>query len=118
MKIDGQNLSMIRGDSETLTISCADPSGVPLPFGMNDTVYLTVKTSSGSETKCFQKSVGYTPAIPFINGKAVISITPNDTRGLAFGTYVYDIQWNKSDGSVITIVPKSKFTIEEEVTYE
>ena len=47
-----------------------------------------------------------------------IELSPIDTKNLRFKTYVYDIQWIKLDDSVVTIVPPSKFTILEEVTYE
>jgi len=44
---------------------------------------------------------------------------PADTKDLpAPLECVYDLQLSKADGSVITIIRPSKFTIEGEVTYE
>ena len=54
----------------------------------------------------------------FEDGNANIEITPNDTKDIPFKTYVYDIQLNRVDGTVNTIIPPSNFTIGGEVTYE
>ena len=37
---------------------------------------------------------------------------------MAFGEYVYDVQVTRGDGRVKTLVPKSRFTLEEEITHD
>lgn len=113
MKVRGTNLSMIRGDSESITISYDARNKEDILFEDGDTVYFTVKYSVRSETKVMQKII-----TQFDNGKAVIEILPEDTKHLPFRTFVYDIQLNRLDGTVTTIVPPSDFTVEGEVTYE
>ncbi|MCD8124274.1 MAG: hypothetical protein LUE23_04445 [Lachnospiraceae bacterium] len=42
-------------------------------------------------------------------------IDPEDTKDLAFGRYVYDIQLTKSTGEVDTFIPKGTLKLTEEV---
>lgn len=114
MIIKGNEISMIRGDSETIQVSCFDMNKEKIPFILGDRVYMTVKESVYTPEKIFQKLV-----VQFTEeGDAIIEIDPEDTKDLAFETYVYDVQFVKLDGKVTTIIPPSKFTILGEVTYE
>jgi len=51
MEINETNISMIRGDSETITVYCEDNNGAKVNFETGDTIYLTVKQSVNSERK-------------------------------------------------------------------
>ena len=113
MKIQGTNISMIRGDSEAIKVSCRNESGVDFPFTEGDIVYFTIKKSVYTEEKILQKIV-----TEFTDGVALINISPEDTRELKIGAYYYDIQLNRANGLVKTIIPPSRFTINAEVTYE
>jgi len=113
MKVKGKDITMIRGDSEVMTVSCVDTDGVAIPLVTGDIIYFTVKQSTGTLTKELQKVI-----TEFTDGKAIIEIIPSDTKLLNFRQYVYDIQLTKANGTVTTIIPSSKFTIEPEVTYE
>ena len=113
MEIQGTNISMIRGDSEVIKVSCRNESGVDFPFTEGDIVYFTVKRSPYTEEKILQKVV-----TEFTDGVALINISPEDTRELKTGAYYYDIQLNRANGQVKTIIPPSRFTINAEVTYE
>lgn len=114
MTVQGRNISMIRGDSESITVSCCDASGNQIPFSAGDTIYFTIKTSTGTDQKLMQKTVTQFTE----DGRAVIAILPEDTKNLGFRAYVYDVQWTKADGTVTTIIPPSSFTVGSEVTYE
>jgi hypothetical protein len=113
MKIQGTNICMIRGDTEAINVSCRDESGADVPFVEGDIVYFTVKRVTYTEEKTLQKIV-----TEFIDGAALITIFPNDTQELKTGVYYYDIQLNRANGQVKTIIPPSQFVINEEVTYE
>jgi hypothetical protein len=113
MKVSGKNISMTRGDSEAISLSCTDSSKVGIPLVTGDTIYFTVKVSASDEAKAFQKVV-----TAFDAGIAYIDIMPNDTKSMCFGSYVYDVQLTKANGTVTTIIPPSRFTLLEEVTYE
>jgi hypothetical protein len=113
MKVNGTDLAMIRGDSETIKVSCKDAQGVDVPLKDGDTLYFTVKSSVGTEKIEIQKVI-----TEFPDGIAYINISPDDTKSMNFRDYYYDIQLTRADGTVKTIIPPSKFTIKGEVTYE
>ena len=113
MKIQGTNISMIRGDTEAIKVSCRNESGVDFHFTEGDIIYFTVKRNTRTKEKILQKIV-----TEFTDGVALITIFPKDTRELKTGAYYYDIQLNRANGQVKTIIPPSRFTINPEVTYE
>lgn len=113
MQIQGTNISMIRGDTESITVSINDTEGNKIPLVDGDTIYLTVKQSITTEEKVLQKVIQ-----EFEDGEAIIEITPDNTKTLQFKNYIYDIQLSRADGTVSTIIPPSSFTIRGEVTYE
>lgn len=114
MTITGTNLSMVRGDSEALTIRLIEEDGITqVDFEQGDTVFFTMREALGDTITILQKVV-----VGFLDGEAIIDIQPADTGSLFFKTYVYDIQWTRADGQVKTIVPASDFTILAEVTYD
>jgi hypothetical protein len=113
MEIQGYNISMIRGDTETIKISCKDAQGVDVPLEDGDTLYFTVKSSVSTEKKEMQKVI-----TEFQDGIAYINILPDDTKLMRFGRYYYDIQLTRANGTVTTIIPPSNFTVKGEVTYE
>ena len=117
MRIDANNhIRMTRGDSETLTVTCEQR-----PFVEGDILELTMRESKTYPEKVLEKKVSI-----FEDGKAVIEadacavivFNPEDTSGLKFKEYVYDIQLTQADGTVTTIVKPAAFTIEFEVTYD
>mgnify|MGYP000872505127 FL=1 len=113
MEIQGYNISMIRGDTETIKVSCKDAQGVGVPLEDGDTLYFTVKQSVTTERKEMQKVI-----TEFPDGIAYINISHDDTKSMSFRSYYYDIQLTRADGTVKTIIPPSKFTVEGEVTYD
>jgi len=120
MRVNGTDIFMTRGDSETFRVSLYDQKAeekVNFVEGVH-TIYFTVKASTQTSTIVFQKIV-----TEFDDGEAVVHITPIDTRNLKYFAYVYDVQMNKEEtstfpGEVTTIIKPSKFVIEDEVTYE
>lgn len=113
MVISGYNISMIRGDSETINVSCKNDSGIKVHLVEGDMIYFTVKTSPNTEKKTLQKVV-----TEFVDGEAAIEIFPADTQSLNAGSYFYDIQLNRANGQVKTIIPPSRFAVKPEVTYD
>ena len=107
MTIKGKNISMVRGDSESITVRCEQQ-----PFTEGDTVTMTVRESTDSGVALRKDVTEFTDT-----GEAVIALFPEDTSVMEFGDYVYDIQLTRGDGTVTTLVTVSRFTLEEEVTY-
>ena len=109
MKVDGTNLSMTRGDSETITVFCEER-----PFQEGDVITFTVKKDVFTKEKILQKKITkFTEG-----GRAVIDICPEDTKEVPYGGYRYDVQLTTAKGTVTTIVKPSVFYVTEEVTWE
>lgn len=106
MYVNGTALAMVRGDSEHITIGLKDSS-----FVEGDVVELTVRSRPTSVEKSL-----YYKVTEFDGGEAKINIHPEDTSGLKFGVYAYDIQLTRGD-VVKTIVECSTFEILKEITY-
>ena len=113
MRVNRTDLAMTRGDSEAIKVTVKDSTGVAVSLVTGDTIYFTVKTGTDRTEKILQKVV-----TEFIDGEALVTIDPMDTKELKVRRYLYDVQLSKASGSVKTIVRPSAFSIESEVTYE
>lgn len=107
MIINGTDIYMTRGDSESVTVCCPER-----PFAEGDKVELTVRRYPGTGRVLLHKEV-----TAFPEGKAVILFAPEDTAHLPFCTASYDVQVSWADGTVKTIIPPSGFTVGKENTY-
>ena len=113
MKINGTDIYIIRGDSETFEFRLEDyETGEKINLIPGDLVYFTVKASTQTSNKLIHLLI-----TEFEDGEAKIHIRPQDTKPLKYHTYVYDVQIEKQ-GNVSTVIKPSKFVVEEEVTYE
>ena len=110
MQVNGNTITMINGDSEYMIVSFLDADGQLLELVTGDTVFLTLKKNVTDETAVLQKEI-----TEFIEGKAYIELLPEDTIYLS-GGYIYDVQVNKADGQVITVIKPSQLIIETGVT--
>lgn len=113
-----KDIYMRRGDTETIKVECEDVNEKPIPFEDGDKVVFTVKSHAYTYIEVIQKEVtDFTP-----DGKAIITILPEDTSDLKFREYTYDIQVVSRGGGIITIVPDNprdrlpKFVLKEEIT--
>lgn len=108
MTVNGINLSMTRGDTESITVSRADGE----PFVSGDTVEMTVRKRPESEKILYKKVTEFTE-----DGKAVIVLNSADTESIPFGGYGYDIQLTFADGTVSTIIKNGSIYFDKEYTY-
>lgn len=105
-RVVNNNISIIRGDSATFTLSITDANGDAYTLLDTDVVTMMVRSSPTSDA-----------VISKTFTDATLSIAPSDTSSLATGTYVYDVQIVHSDGWTDTIIPVHQFVIMPEVTY-
>jgi hypothetical protein len=118
MRINGTDIFITRGDSETFHVILHDQeTDETRPFIDGDVVYFTVKASTQTTNKIFQ-IIADDYEDDFEDGEAIIHIRPQDTKDLRYHQYVYDVQLVRQGGEVTTIITPSKFVVEEEVTYE
>ena len=105
-RIVNNNISIIRGDSATITLSVTDAEGNPYTIKSTDSITMMVRKTPTSEA-----------VISKTFTDATLSIAPADTSSLPCGNYVYDVQLVHEDGWTDTIIPVHQFTILPEVTY-
>ena len=98
-------ISLTKGDNASFKVNIMEANGQIRQLFDDDVITLTVRKTANSDI-AFTKTAE--------NG--VINIVPNDTKSLAAGTYVYDIQITTFGGNVYTIIPISYFEIGQEVT--
>lgn len=109
MTINGNDIRMIRGDTEQLVVTCQLSDGTERPFEEGDVVAFTVAWPLGETV--LQKTV-----TSFVEGAAEILIAHEDTNELIPAEYAYDVQLTARDGTVATIIPPAKFVLEGDVT--
>lgn len=107
LQIIGTQIRLTRGDTAYLTVSLTGPDGAPYELDPADTLVFSVKRFASDAKYAFQKTAA---------GSGQFKILPEDTAGLSFAPYKYDVQATKANGDVCTVVPSSVFEILEEVT--
>ena len=100
-KVSGTTITLTRGDTFMAQISITQSNGDPYVPSEGDSVRFAMKSNYTDED------------IPIDTLKLVLN--PEDTKDLAFGTYVYDVQLTKESGEVDTFITASKIKITEEV---
>lgn len=114
LKITGNNnIYLTRGDTLSIVLSIVNGNNQKISLVSGDKIHFTVKTSTNTVDKILQKII-----TSFVDGNAIIELSPNDTKDLEYLEYVYDIQLTQSDGNVTTIIEPSLFVIGREVTFE
>lgn len=109
---------MTRGDTVAFKADLEDDDGEPKALVEGDTIYFTVKESARTDEIKVQKII-----TEFVDGVALITLHPNDTKSLDFKRYRYDIQFTSAEGAVKTIIPENPqekvyLYIGEEITYD
>lgn len=108
--VDKDNaIHLTRGDTARLLLSSVMNlvTGKEYILSEDDTVVFTVKKTVYDTTPAVQITVP---------GGAAIHIKPEDTKEMAFGKYLYDVQLTTADGDVYTVIPPTTFEVLKEVT--
>lgn len=120
-KISGSVIYLTRGDSAAIELQVVNGEN-PYDFS-EDEVKFSLKKRLSDKQPLIQKTFGNYDSE---TNKASITIEPEDTAGLDFGDYLYDIQLKHTEEpeqegddpvvTVDTIIVPSTFTIGAEVT--
>ena len=110
LRVDKDNtIHLTRGDTARFSIG-----------RIVNTVTNTNYTPTAEDTVTMTIKKTVLQADPFVQiivpGGEVLHIKPEDTKAMAFGKYVYDIQITMADGDVYTIIPPATFELLKEVT--
>ena len=105
VEIRGTSVRMVRGDTVEITIEIKDQDG-------------DVYTPTGGDAVRFALKKNYSDPEPLILKDCTdlqLHIDAAETKKLAFGLYVYDIELTKEDGTVDTFISRAKWEILQEV---
>lgn len=84
-------ITMARGDLETRTFRVNGPDRSPF-LNAFDNIYMTVKKFAEDKKYIFQKRLSDGGIMQVDDGVYQFTIMPDDTDGLAFGDYDFDIE--------------------------
>ena len=100
-------IKLTRGDTAYIDVPIiTEDTGEVYQLQPNDELTLGLKRNVKEKVCCLQKT---------IKGSNVFKIVPEDTSGLDFGTYKYDVQLTTTDGDVFTVVNNAIFMVKPEV---
>lgn len=105
--VKGTSITLTRGDSFAADIGIVQPDGEPYIPSEGDQIRFAMKRNVKDEDVLILREIS-------IDTMRLV-LTPEDTKDLEFGSYVYDIQLTKSTGEVDTFITKSTLTLTEEV---
>lgn len=103
------SITLTRGDTFKAQISITDKDGNPYEIQEGDSVRFAMKKSYNDP----DEEVLIVKQIP--TDTLILTLEPEDTKDLKFGTYVYDIQLTSAAGEIDTFIAKASLTLTEEV---
>jgi hypothetical protein len=112
-----RQLSSIRGDTKTLTLTFKNAAGVPYNI-KNWAVHFTLKQNASlpDSEAILQKIVtSFADSTSGTSGVAVITLNPSDTVNIDPGTYDFDIAVTTNENKVYTVM-RGKYDLEYDVT--
>ncbi len=106
IKVQGNRISLTRGDSMHVTVSILQ-NGEPYIPQEGDSIRFALKKDFDDEEPLVYRN------IPIDTLQLIL--LPEDTKPLEFGKYWYDVELTKADGTVDTFIGPERFNITEEV---
>ena len=101
---------MVRGTTKTLAVTVLDASGKPYQMADGDVVRFGIKVNPADEKCLVQKEV-----TSLTDGVATITIKPEDTIGLQYGPYYYDVGLQSGE-DYFCVIPYSRISIVPNIT--
>ena len=105
--VSGTMITLTRGDTFTALITITDSEGNQYDPVNGDRIRFAMKTDYEDGAPLLIKEIPIDTMI--------LVIEPEDTKPLAFGKYVYDIELTKVTGEVDTFITKATLKLTEEV---
>ncbi len=90
-----KKISLTRGDTFRVQVEIVSDGVVYTPTE-NDSIRFSMKRSYGSNTVLIHKDIP--------SDTMVLTLSPEDTKNLAFGLYVYDMEITFENGDVFTFI--------------
>lgn len=105
--VKGKSISLTRGDTFYCKLDILQLDDTPYEPQPGDSIRFAVKRQISDPEPVILKQIPIETM--------VLKIEPDDTKDLAFGNYVYDMELTKANGDVDTFITESSFTITKEV---
>lgn len=105
--VSGTTITLTRGDSFYAQLSITDADGNEYVPSSDDYIRFAMKKKITDDEPLLIKEIPYDTLI--------LTLDPEDTSSLSFGSYIYDVELTTSDGFVNTFITKSTIKITEEV---
>lgn len=112
-KVEGTTITMTRGDTALIRVGMTR-DGTEYTPQAGDSVRFAAKTElnrTGTEFKEAEPLI--VKQIPI--DTMILRLDPEDTKGLSFGYYTYDIEITFASGIVDTFIPNSRLVLAPEV---
>lgn len=107
LKVSGNRIELTRGDTMMLEVTLQDESGESYTPTESDKVFFRLKRNATAKDMFIEKEIPVDTMILQLNAA--------DTRGLKFGTYVYEIELVTSNDYHFTAIANEEFIISEEL---
>lgn len=107
VKVKNNSIEMTKGDSLYVEVGIFRADGTAYDPQEGDEVKFGVKLNEKQENLLIEK------VIP--NDTLLLHLNPEDTKTLAVGKYVYDIQLTFANGDIDTFINKADFKLVAEV---
>lgn len=108
-------ISVFKNTHKFLEFQRRDAEGKPIETTPRE-IFFSVKAKTTDEVMLFQKKLSTGGIIYIGDGVWRITILPQDTAELDFGTYKADVKVIDEDGLNFIVVPPADFKIAEVVT--
>jgi hypothetical protein len=105
--ISGTTIRLTRGDTFMAHIDIFNPDGSAYEPAEGDVLRFALKKTYSDAEPLILKEIP--------TDTQLLVLEPGDTKPLAFGRYVYDIQITLADGRVDTFITKAILKLTEEV---
>lgn len=106
IKRTGKNIQHVRGDTGVIRVELETEDGTPFPFREGDSATLTIKKKLQDEQPILQKTTE----------DGLFIFQHEDTQGIPYGSYWYDIQVTLAEGQVMTAVGPAQYRLTPDVT--
>jgi len=107
VSVEGTTIRLTRGDTLKVSVSLKDQSGKAYTPMVGDVIRFAMKKRYDDPEPLIYKVID--------NEMLMLVLEPSDTKDLAFGEYVYDMEITFDDGTVDTFINEACFIIAKEV---
>lgn len=103
-----------RGDTFQFKFEIKDKEGKELLLDKGAKIYFTVKKNRNSKKVLIQKTLEH--GIEYRDGFYYVRINASDTSPLAYGTYIYDIEFKQDD--IVKTLVLGEISLTDEITFK